>query len=1006
MFLVMLNSPELEGSFMNTLVDAIKSNYKKHSDEDWLIIYEEGKKNPIKVSYTKLIDEALKWSKLYKNLKIKPQQNIIISLPLSIHLYASHIGAILIGAVPSIYIHPNIKIDKSDFLASLEKTINFHDYQTLVTTPELQTETKTIVENCITPEQLKDSCLLSEVACPPESSIAIHQYSSGTTGLKKRLPLTHNNLIKFIYEYSQTLNLNIDSDKICSWLPLYHDMGFIACFMLPLVTRAKLISMSAQDWVMSPQSLLKNIEEYKATICWLPNFAFPLLQKTYNNNLSLNLSNLKALISSSELVRPTSVEKFFDTFMKLGIDSDKLAACYGLAENTYAATQSKIGKGLRTISIDREYLDQKNEIKRVVYDAPNSLRVISCGSPLKGVTLKIDAVEGEVGDVLIKGPYLFEGYSGKTLADSNIDSNGYFNTKDRGFILDEELFLLGRSDDVIIIAGTNIYPEDIEELCNNLKLATPGRSVAFGTVDESSGTEELIVLIETKSSSNSDIEYDRDNLSRLIQSIYGNIKVSSFFVKSRTLKKSTSGKISRRKNKDLYQKNEISVINSCSSELILNKKIKIESLTDSGSKSEEKIKECVINAIKKNTKYGTPKITRETQILTLGLLDSLSVAFLICSLENTFNITLDNRKLDISDFQTIQTIQRLIEINLKPENKVNIKNKSKKTNTNFMVPVLREMGERTKDREVILHDNAVLKDIFSLNDASPFTPFYNDTRAVISPNNFKSETLNTDSLGFRKSIICSKTIELEQFYTLSGIKTLILGGSSAFGIGSPDALTFPNILNSKFNQNCEHYYNLSMRSSDIASEYEILKTFYKPSSNRVILFTGGNDFEYFTRSLHTDEITHNILYSYQEIQMKFEKFLIEFEENLIKIRDYCQTKNTDFLFVLQVNQPFSDISMNPVEAVFWGDLRSVYGWRLFKAYFRANKFSWKLSCLYQNKIAAICKKLNIPFCNPNKELQKDNNSAYFFDYWHYTAEGNEAIANIISKAIDSRFIKS
>ena len=177
----------------------------------------------------------------------------------------------------------------------------------------------------------------------PSNHVAFIQHSAGTTGLQKGVALVHAAVLRQLQHLAGALQI-ISEDRIYSWLPLYHDMGLIACFMLPMVCHVPVVMQSPIEWVMRPETMLQVISEHQCTLAWMPNFAFQFIPRRTrpNRRQQYELSSLRAVINCSEPVRARSMQEFQDAFAVCGLRSSALQSSYAMAENVFAAAQSEI----------------------------------------------------------------------------------------------------------------------------------------------------------------------------------------------------------------------------------------------------------------------------------------------------------------------------------------------------------------------------------------------------------------------------------------------------------------------------------------------------------------------------------------------------------------------------------------------------------------------------------------------------------------------------------------
>ena len=200
------------------------------------------------------------------------------------------------------------------------------------------------------------------------------QHSSGTTGLQKGVALSHTAVFNQLESYRNSIKLS-DSDVIVSWLPLYHDMGLIASFLMPILSGIPLVLMSPFDWVRAPHKLMHAISDYQGTLCWLPNFAYNFCAKKIRNSDldGVDLSSLRAVINCSEPMRFESHKMFLERFQEYGFRETALATSYAMAENVFAVTQDGIDK---PVTYDRITLKSSNMRKLQCPADDNQLSVV------------------------------------------------------------------------------------------------------------------------------------------------------------------------------------------------------------------------------------------------------------------------------------------------------------------------------------------------------------------------------------------------------------------------------------------------------------------------------------------------------------------------------------------------------------------------------------------------------------------------------------------------------
>src|SRR6185436_5952012 len=209
---------------------------------------------------------------------------------------------------------------------------------------------------------------------------ALLQHSSGTTGLQKGVALSHRAVLNQLDRYAESIRLSA-GDTIVSWLPLYHDMGLIAGFVMPIVSQTPLVLMSPFDWVRAPYRLLQAVSQFHGTLAWLPNFAYNFCaQKSRDRDLQgVDLSSWRAVINCSEPMRWESHQAFLKRFAPYGLRAEALATCYAMAENVFAVTQGGFDEPVAVDLVDRRALITEKVARPADEAEPESIRLLSAG---------------------------------------------------------------------------------------------------------------------------------------------------------------------------------------------------------------------------------------------------------------------------------------------------------------------------------------------------------------------------------------------------------------------------------------------------------------------------------------------------------------------------------------------------------------------------------------------------------------------------------------------------
>ncbi|MDR7117310.1 acyl-CoA synthetase (AMP-forming)/AMP-acid ligase II [Caulobacter sp. BE254] len=399
-------------------------------------------------------------------------------------------------------------------------------------------------------------------AMPAPTDIALLQHSSGTTGLKKGVALTYGQIARQVESYAGSAKLDASS-TVASWLPLYHDMGLLTSFLIPMSVGASVVSLSAFEWVKDPGLLLKVIEIFNCTHTWLPNFAFSHIVKAVPPEAEFNLSSMQAFISCSEPPKAVTMRAFAERFGPSGAGIEKLQACYAMAETVFAVSQHPLGKPNRVVAFDAKALGE-GAVVSVAAAAAGAQSLVSNGPLVSGIKAGVLLADGKidasvnspaVGEIVVSGDFVFEGYYRNPIGTTEAFTGEWYKTGDLGFLLGGELYVCGRTKDVIIVHGRNYYAHDIEEIASTLSGVIPGRAVAIGIDDPVSASEEVLLLVESSLEGENTAEHKalRRELKRAIFERLELTPKDVGFVQPGWLVKTTSGKLSRVENLARYR---------------------------------------------------------------------------------------------------------------------------------------------------------------------------------------------------------------------------------------------------------------------------------------------------------------------------------------------------------------------------------------------------------------------------------------------------------------------
>jgi fatty-acyl-CoA synthase len=583
------------------------------------------------------------FTRFYRDRGIRRGDVVLVVLRESLDLFASFLAGIVAGALPAYFAYPSPKQTTDAFVLSIEQLLAATDIPLVVTYPDVVDVLAThraqlgsrrggMHDAAAVPcGNLADAVMLEG-----EGPEAFLQFSSGTTGAKKGVRISSRALFAQIDAYNDSVQFRSGS-RVVSWLPHYHDMGLVACMLMPLLKKVPIAMLSPFEWVRNPGLLFEAATRHRATHMWLPNFALGHLTRTVTDAAlaAYDLSALEHLVCCSEPVSYRTVRAFIDRFRACGLAGDVVRNCYAMAENTFAITST--AGAVTFLEVDPARLATEAAAVPRVGGKP----IASAGRPLRNVELRVvddagsQAGERCIGEITIRTDCMLDEYHHNPAATADAVFDGWLHTGDLGFLDDGDLYITGRKKDLIIVGGENIYPQDIESILDAEAGLVPGRSVVFGMEDEQAGTERIVVLAETMSDG-----IAGTNRLSLQTKIFERLGVSVAEIRllpQGTLRKSTAGKISRGVNRDAFLVG------------MFDKPI--------SRPSEDLITRIVIQSLPAS---GTSRITGETPLLSSGLIDSLAFTALVLEIEKACDVQVPVEWQDRAHFNTVDRITNTV----------------------------------------------------------------------------------------------------------------------------------------------------------------------------------------------------------------------------------------------------------------------------------------------------------------------------------------------------------
>lgn len=490
-------------------------------------------------SYQQLWDAASDVATRLKQLDFEEKTPVGILLQSQENQVIHYLGILSAGLIPAILTPPNRKLRPEVFEETITCLVESCRFSAIITDADNLNVDATLLE----PGTLTVMHRSRRRADPVEHT-AILQFTSGTTGVKRGVRISNEAILGSVHVYADAIGLD-NSDKILSWLPLYHDMGFITCLNMPLVCGVHCVMMNPLDWVADPGLFVRAASQYRATLSWNPNFAYAFMADRIDCDQldGIDLSSVRGLVNCAEPVTIESQQRFKTRFAAYGLKNNVFRGCYAMAEATFALTDGR--------EAEPDYFDPLGPTGS---DLLVRLPQISVGRALPGIELAIvdensrHVAEREVGELWVRSSLLFSGYYNNPDATAAAMHEGWYKTGDLGYRAGNEYYVCSRKKDLLILNGVNIFPQDIEETVSSVDGVIAGRVAAFSQFSEQFQSEMLIVLAESGVS----ILETSAVIIRIRQAILAKFQVASFQVHAVSpmwLVKSSSGKIARQANK-------------------------------------------------------------------------------------------------------------------------------------------------------------------------------------------------------------------------------------------------------------------------------------------------------------------------------------------------------------------------------------------------------------------------------------------------------------------------
>jgi fatty-acyl-CoA synthase len=572
-----------------TLIDVLRYRAMHDAERNHLLITEEtdAGEHSLTLTFGELYAAGNRCAAELARRGVPAGGRVALMLPTSRAFFVSYAGILLAGAIP-VPIYPPFRADRIEEYAARQSAIlNNAEVCLLLTFRRAEAVAKLLrprvrsLTAVVDAEKLIDA---ADKAPPPSpgvsplhvtgsrarqgSDIALLQYTSGSTGDPKGVVLTHSNLLANMRAIGEAVQLGPDDVGI-SWLPLYHDMGLIGAWLTLLHFGTPLAVMSPLAFLTRPERWLQAFHKHRGTIAAAPNFAYELcVRKIADKDIQgVDLSSWRAALNGAEPVNPETLERFAERFASYGFRREAQLPVYGLAEAALGVTIPPLNRGPLIDRVEREAFTAQGRAVPAAGEDETAIAFVSSGGALPRHEVRIVDDRGdEVADrtegfLWFRGPSATVGYYRNPEATEALLPRGpatapgeyaWVNSGDRAYRADGEIYVTGRVKDIIIKGGRNLYPHEVEDLAARAEGIRKGCIVAFGLKDETSGTEKMVVVAETRERDGARRSAIASAVTDLVTQGLGLPPDRVELIPPGSIPKTSSGKLRREETKQLY----------------------------------------------------------------------------------------------------------------------------------------------------------------------------------------------------------------------------------------------------------------------------------------------------------------------------------------------------------------------------------------------------------------------------------------------------------------------
>ncbi len=548
-----------------TLIEALQYHVERQPERLTVFLYEEQKEIPL--SYQALWDGALRYAARLAEQGVTSGQTVEIMLPTCKEYLFCFYGVLMAGGIPVPLYPPARLATIEDHMTRHVGILKSSGAAVMVTVPEakalawlLRTQVETL-KAVLVPSDFENPHANFSPVRGRGGDIGFLQYTSGSTGNPKGVVLTNANLLANVRAMGKAVHA-VPGDVFVSWLPLYHDLGLIGACFATMVLGVPVVLISPRVLLSRPSHWMRARPRHRGTMSGGPNFSFELcLRRITDEEMEgLDLSSWRFAFNAAEPVSPETITAFQRRFAKWGLRKNVISPSYGLAECSVGVSITTPGEPWRSHRLDRELFTRTGEARAADHDGLAPLVVVGCGLPIPDHDLRVvdaaglELADSHEGQLQFRGPSATSGYYRNPQATKGLFAGEWVNTGDRAYLSEGMVFITGREKDIIIRGGRNISPYELEQAVGDLEGVRRGCVAVFGSLDQASGTERVVVLAETRGNDASAHELLKKKINDLAVSLIAAPADDIVLAPPHTVPKTSSGKIRRVAARDYYER--------------------------------------------------------------------------------------------------------------------------------------------------------------------------------------------------------------------------------------------------------------------------------------------------------------------------------------------------------------------------------------------------------------------------------------------------------------------